>query len=203
MVRSLGLALVLVAGCAHSPISEQLRHEARRDLSFRMVRQQPQAYQGSLVIWGGEIIASQSTRTGTLLYVVERPLEGEEQPADSPYTQGRFIAETPRLLDPAVFKPGKRITIAGTVAGVRSERLGERDYAYPLVEIEQIAVWEPPQPVAVAPEQYPWDWGYDPAAWDWSLDWSAGWGPEGDWEWGWERDWGRPELYGEHEDEQD
>ena len=49
----------LVAGCAY-PISKELRQKAAADLTFAMVLGNPDAYRGSIVIWGGHIIETRN-----------------------------------------------------------------------------------------------------------------------------------------------
>ena len=47
-----GLFLMAVSGCAY-PISREMREKANEKLTFSEVIENPEAYMGNLVIWGG------------------------------------------------------------------------------------------------------------------------------------------------------
>jgi outer membrane lipoprotein len=71
------LLLILFSGC--TPISKELRAQADRTVSFQQVFQNPEAYKGKTVIWGGEIIETIHQKEGTTLIVVlQRPLDWME-----------------------------------------------------------------------------------------------------------------------------
>ena len=53
--RFLFFGLFLAVSGYTYPISRELREEVRTDLTFPMVLKNPEAYVGSVVIWGGRI----------------------------------------------------------------------------------------------------------------------------------------------------
>ncbi len=169
--RRLALALLLlgVFGCSY-PIAKEYRQEARKDLTFPQVLQNPNAYIGSTVIWGGSIIQTNNRRDGTEIVVLQTPLESLEKPEGTRYSQGRFIVRSPQFLDPEIYKNGKRITVAGDIAGVESKPLGNVQYAYPVLDAKQIHLWSD-QAYAPPPPYYYYDW--------------YGWGPWWPYGWGW------------------
>jgi len=63
------LLLLLFSGCAY-PISRELRQEAKESPTFSMILQNPTAYTGSIVIWGGSIIETVNTNEGTEIVVL-------------------------------------------------------------------------------------------------------------------------------------
>lgn len=68
------LLLILFSGC--TPISKELRAQTDRTVGFQQVFQNPEAYKGKIVIWGGEIIETINQKDGTTLIVVlQRPLK--------------------------------------------------------------------------------------------------------------------------------
>ncbi|HSR13944.1 MAG TPA: Slp family lipoprotein [Thermodesulfobacteriota bacterium] len=136
---SLLLACTLAA-CAY-PISKQFREEARKDATFPAVFQNPSAYSGSVVIWGGEIIEVTNTREGTEMIMLETPLNYTEEPRGPRYSQGRFIARTNEFLDPSVYKAGRKVTLAGQVVGEETRRVGQADYRYPVIRMLQVVLW--------------------------------------------------------------
>ena len=138
---ALGLFLFLISGCAY-PISKELRQEASKELTFSMVLQNPTAYIGSIIIWGGKIIETQNVAGGSKIIVLETPLDYQEMPEAEKYSQGRFIAKSSTFLDPEVYKKGKKITVAGEIIGKETKALGKTGYTYPVVMIKQMHVWK-------------------------------------------------------------
>jgi outer membrane lipoprotein len=135
------LVVVLLQGCL--PVSKQLRAQADRMVTFRQVFQNPEAYKGKIVIWGGEIIETINQKDGTTLIVtLQHPLDWMEEPKIQ-RTEGRFIILVEGYVDPYVFRRGRRITIAGEIIGRKAMRLGELEYPYPLLQSKEIYLWRP------------------------------------------------------------
>lgn len=59
----------------------------------------------------------------------------------------RFLVSTREFLDPAIYAPGRRLTVLGTVAGRSERRVGDLPYAYPMISAERIKLW---------PKETPW-----------------------------------------------
>jgi outer membrane lipoprotein len=117
------LLLILFPGCG--PISKELRAQTDRTLSFQQVFQNPEAFQGKIMIWGGEIIETTNQKDGTTLIVIlQRPLDWMEEPKIE-RSEGRFIILVEGYVDPYVFRRGRRITVAGEILGKKLMRLGE------------------------------------------------------------------------------
>ncbi len=166
------LFAVSLVSCAY-PVSKQFRQEARRDATFPAVLQNPSAYSGSVVIWGGEIIEVTNTREGTEMIMLETPLDYTEEPRGPRYSQGRFIARTNEFLDPSVYKSGRRLTLAGQVVGDETRRVGQADYRYPVVRMLQVVLWTE-RSYATAPDFGWWPVGpYDPYFWPFNDEWPA------------------------------
>jgi outer membrane lipoprotein len=160
--------LMAVIGCA-SPIAKTLRQEAAPGVTFPMVFKNPDAYQGETVIWGGSIIRTVNTKEGARIFILQTILGLRDKPEAADTSEGRFVAETDHFLDPLVYAKGRRITVAGRVAGKETivHKKTEIRYTYPLVQIEQLHLWkkpEPPLPPFYGPYWEPY-WGYDPF-WD-------------------------------------
>ena len=135
------LGLALLSGCANYPISKDLRHQAR-PLTLKQVQVNPQATRGALVIWGGRIIGMVNTPNGGEIYVLQLPLGRKERPnGDYAASTGRFIATSSGRLDPAVYRRGRLVTVAGRLQGIRNEHLQNTMYRYPVLNIQQIHLW--------------------------------------------------------------
>lgn len=171
-----GLILFMLLGCAIQPIAQEYRQQAAaEDVTFSMVLADPDAYVGNVVLWGGIIIETRNIKNGTDIIVLETPLQGSERPRTRGYSQGRFIAWSSKLLDPEIYQPGRKITVAAVVSGKEARPLGETLYTYPVVAVKQIVLWPPQRRYA-----YPY---YDPF-------WGPYWGPYWEPYWGWGPDFG-------------
>ena len=178
MVVVLGLAAL--SGCASNPISENLRNQAQ-PLTFTQVKVNPQSTRYVVVIWGGRIINTINTTNGTEIYVLQLPLDSKERPnPDDTASTGRFIVLSPEFLDPAAYPRGHLITVAGRAQGVRTERLQNILYTYPVLSTEQIHLWTQRQRDYYYYDVSPgWYWGYNPYSPLWRDGGSSRYYPEG------------------------
>lgn len=148
------LFFILLSGCA-PVISENLRKEADPTLTFGAVLQNPNAYRGKTVIWGGDIIEATNKQDGsTLIEVFERPLNWKGEPTGS-YSEGRFLVTVDQYLDPYLYRRGRQVTVAGEILGEEMKPLGQMDYRYPLILGKQIYLW----PIY---DYYPYPYDYGP-----------------------------------------
>jgi len=155
---------ILTAGCAHV-ISKDLIARADLSLTFSQVHQNPDAYKGKLVVWGGEIIQTLNQKDGTThIEVFQRPLNWRGEPKIKLLSEGRFLILAEKYLDPYIFKGGKKITVAGEIQGEKIKPVGEMDYRYPFLLNKEIYLWEdyyhyPVFSYHSYPYYDPW-WGY-------------------------------------------
>jgi outer membrane lipoprotein len=156
--------LLAVTRCA-SPIAKAYREAAAPGVTFPMVLADPQAYEGNTVIWGGTVIRTQNTNTGSVLFVLDTPLGCRDKPDNADASGGRFIGRTDRFLDPLVYAKGRQVTVAGKVIGARTiaNRKTNLSYTYPVVQIEQLHLWKKERPLPLMPAYYSWPdpfWGF-------------------------------------------
>ncbi len=145
------LAALLSGGCGHV-ISEGLRRQADPKLTLAMVQQDPEAHRGRVVIWGGEIVeAANEEDDRTSIEVYQRPLGFSEEPDSTLPSEGRFFILAEMVLDTYPLKQGRKITVAGNVAGERAKRIGETEFRYPLVRSRELHLW----PEYYCPRDYP------------------------------------------------
>jgi len=153
-----GSLLVVMSGCSY-PISEGLRQEAAKDLTFAKVLTSPPAYHGNMVIWGGVIIKVVKQGEETKLFLWETPLEFGERPKGREFAEGMFIAKSPQHLDPETYAAGRKVTVGGEIIGEELEKWDTLPYVYPVVMIKELYLWEP------EPSGYKWSWGNTPYYW--------------------------------------
>ncbi len=149
------LSIFSLSGCAHV-ISKDLRAKSDPSLTLSQVRNNPEAFKGKMVVWGGEIIETLNLKEGTTqVEVFQRSLGWRGEPKETAISEGRFLILSDQYLDPYLFRKGRKITVAGEILGEKTKAIGEMDYRYPLISSKQIYLW---------PEYYyyPYPYYYDP-----------------------------------------
>jgi outer membrane lipoprotein len=142
--------VILLTGCA-SPISSQVRREAAKNLSFTTVLASPGAHNGEIVIWGGVIVKTMSHANWSDLYLSETPLGLSGRPRGREYSEGEFIAKTSEVLDPHTYAAGRKVTVAGEIIGQELGTYQGAPYAYPVIKVKELHLWEETQPIR-------WEW---------------------------------------------
>jgi outer membrane lipoprotein len=161
------MAVVWLSGCAHV-ISTDIIEQVNTDIEFTSLLKAPQDYQGQMVLLGGIIVNTVNRADGTLLEVYQTRMDSTTgKPIDVDESQGRFLALYEGFLDGAIYRKGRKVTIAGIVTGERVMKIGQVDYHYPYLVIKEIYLWKEDQRY----EPYPWDpwdpwWGYPWHPWD-------------------------------------
>jgi len=151
------LLAVLVGGCA-TAFPESVMRTVDTRITVDEVLRDPAALKGARVILGGEILAVQPRPGSTEIELLLRRLRDDDSPDRGDRSPGRALLQTPEFLDPAVYAPGRRITVVGEVAGAEERKIGEVPYRYPVIRAERIRLW--PKDVVVGPAYYPYPWGY-------------------------------------------
>ena len=144
-------ALLLLAGCAHV-VSKELLQEVDTSISFAQLSKEPEAYTGKTVLVGGDIIETQNLPEMTLIVVLQRPLGRRGEPATGDVSEGRFIIRTTGFLDPAIYSPERRLTVAGTVVGKEVRPVGEIEYTYPIIEKRELYLWPKEETASTEPK---------------------------------------------------
>ena len=155
MVVSLSLML---HACA-SNVPQAIREAPAEDITLPQVRAAPKTYLKKSVRWGGTIIAIENRINESRLTILAQPFESYGEPEQGDKSLGRFIAIVDSFLDPAVYAKGRAITVYGELLATEQKKVGEFDYLYALVKVQQMHLWEPQRAI----EHYPYPpWWYDP-----------------------------------------
>ncbi|WP_018290265.1 Slp family lipoprotein [Verrucomicrobium sp. 3C] len=152
--RLVGASLLIfllfsLPGCANlSPLPESLRHKAKGQPLLSEIASDPAAYQGRIVIFGGRIIETRLFEKGSIVLLSQRPLSAHDVPLRTAESGGRILVEYEGRLDPAVYSPGKRLTVAGRLLPNPALRPG------PTIRLEAIrfCLW-PHEPKTIEEEQ--------------------------------------------------
>jgi outer membrane lipoprotein len=151
------------SGCA-PVISKGLRAQVDKEIRFEEVIQDPDAYQGKIVLWAGVIIGAKNRKEGTLIEVLEKPTDMVGRPKDVDRSRGRFLALYDGYLEVAIYAQGREVTVAGEITGKRVLPLDEIEYTYPVISVKEIHLWSPKSEDRFYPYPYwhyhPWWWYY-------------------------------------------
>ena len=170
------LLLTLGGGCA-SQLPAPLRQAPPGDPGLAAARNDPQAFRGERVRWGGQIVSVENATDSTDVQVVGRPLDSSGRPRYVDQTEGRFIARYQGFVDPAVYARERELTVVGTLDESREGLVGDFRYTFPVLQVEADHLWpkrermEPyPYPYPPYYPYYPWrrpyyDPFYDPWWW--------------------------------------
>ncbi len=131
-----------MSGCAPVFPKEAL-DRVNRDITFKELQKDSDHFLGAWVMVAGVIIATKTTKEGSFIEVLQKPMERDGRPVDTDTTEGRCIAQTTEFLDEAVYHPGRLITIIGEVAGKKIMPIDEIMYQYPLLTAKALHLWRP------------------------------------------------------------
>jgi len=137
------LLLTVIAGCASKPASS-ISLAVVDDVSLAQARADSDAYLGSTVRWGGVVTEVENKADHTWIFLVSRALKDNEKPIRDGHSEGRFIASFSGFVDPLVYKPGRPLTVVGSLERSTVRAIGEYDYSFPVVAVRDSHLWAEP-----------------------------------------------------------
>jgi outer membrane lipoprotein len=130
----------VVAACAPGNL-KRIKSEIDEEITYEAVIMTPEAVVDKLVLWGGVIIGAKNTKDGTMLEILQKPIDMETRPRNVDQSDGRFLALHDGYLDVAIYAEGREVTVAGTIKGKKTLPLGEIEYDYPLIATREVYLW--------------------------------------------------------------
>jgi outer membrane lipoprotein len=134
------LVLLTWSGCL-SPISKSVREELNPELSLKQILEAPEDYIGETVLLGGEILYTRNTTQGTLVCVLQKELSRRDKPHEGDRSDGRFLVQVARFLDPEIYSSRRLLTVAGRVMGTQVRKIDDLEYTHPVIHAEEIHLW--------------------------------------------------------------
>jgi outer membrane lipoprotein len=171
---SLACSLILLS-CARPVLHKNYLLEGDRNVSFVALRERPDQYRGRLFIFGGVIVSTRLFERGSEIEAMHVPVDGSGYFEESGRSEGRFLAILPKdaaMLDPEIFRWGRRVTVAAEFMGITNGRIDEMEYAYPEFRIKQIYLWAKERSYYYAPPYYYDPWFYPFPYYYWGPWWS-------------------------------
>jgi outer membrane lipoprotein len=139
-----------------SVISREVRNDAMAPMPFKTLVQNAGEYAGQTVILGGYIIGTENRAEETLISVLQTPLSTMDYPYYKDKTEGRFVARHKGFLDPEVYRRDRRITVAGTIAGLQTEQIGSCPYECLTIDSREIYLWSEDRDYYVYDDPFVW-----------------------------------------------
>ena len=134
------LAISLVIGaCATTPQSEPTAVDP--SLTANRATESRDLANGRKIHWGGVIIASRNLKQESQLEMLAYPLTGNGRPDTDQKPLGRFLAVKKGYLETLDYGAGKSASFVGTLQPSRAGKIGDTDYRYPVLQIEQSRLW--------------------------------------------------------------
>ncbi len=121
-------------------------------------------YKGKLFILGGIIVNTKVTEEGSLVEAIYLHVDARGYPEGG--SDGRYLALYPKeggMLDPQIYRKGKRITLAAEFEDTRQGKIDDAKYVYPVFVIKDSYLWEE-KAYYYQPYYYPYYYG-DPFWW--------------------------------------
>ena len=137
------LLLAVCAGCASKPSSISLVEVD--DVSLAQARADTETYLGSTVRWGGVVTEVENKVDETWIFLVGRALKDNEKPISDGHSDGRFVASFSGFVDPLVYKPGRPLTVVGSIDSNTIRAIGDYDYSFPVVTVRDSHLWADPE----------------------------------------------------------
>lgn len=122
-------------------LSKETLKTADRNVRFEDILKNPEAYKDTTVVLGGSIVRVENLENRTLVEVIQHRLNSQLKPINPDESAGRFFVEFDDFKDPAIYSPGRFLTVAGKVRGVEKRKLGKMDYDSPVIAPVEHYLW--------------------------------------------------------------
>ncbi|ADJ28412.1 Slp family lipoprotein [Nitrosococcus watsonii] len=136
----LTIIFFVLGGCA-SQFPPLVQQPLLGSPSLSAVREDIAYYQGSYVRWGGTIAGIQNKKEHTIIEIIARPLESDSRPREIHVELGRFLAWVDGFLDPEIYRPGRDMTVYGSIEKLIKK--GEEKPLLPLLQVKKYHLWKP------------------------------------------------------------
>lgn len=142
-VRPLTLLCIalLVSACAATPKLDTQGID--RSLLPDLATETLDRSSGKRVHWGGVIVSSRNQANESVVELLAYPLSDSGRPNTDTAPFGRVLAVKNGYLETLDYSAGKIASFVGTLQPSRTGRVGDTEYRYPVLQIEQSGLWPP------------------------------------------------------------
>ncbi len=138
-MKPISMILMLIVAISGCTSSKAIRTPVADSISIEQARQTKET--GKMVRWGGLIVGVDNKSDHSIIEIVAKPLTRYGVPKISNKTGGRFLARSDEFLEPEDIKSGRYITVSGLLNDYQTGKIGDYEYEYPLVQINEYNVW--------------------------------------------------------------
>ena len=136
------ISLIIFSACAPSVVPKELKKSINTKITISDVVKNFDKYKEKMVLWGGKILRVVNKKEGTMIEVLQLPLDRNKRPKDVDISGGRFLVIHSGFLDGAIYRPGRDITVVGRICDIRKLPIGEIEYKYPVIKPKKIHLWK-------------------------------------------------------------
>lgn len=142
------VCLVMFLSACSSNVPPNIREPFEASPGLSQVLINPESYLSQRLRWGGIILSTENRQNGSQMTIVAFPLNDSGRPRVSGHSPGRFIAVVDEFLEPLVYSRDREITVIGKLVKTEALKVGEYDYDYPVIEVDEFYLW-PPKPEVI------------------------------------------------------
>jgi outer membrane lipoprotein len=132
-------AALLLTACATTPKFDT--SDVNLGITLQQATLENSTLKGTRLLWGGVIIASSNTKETTQFEILAYPLDDDQKPELDKTPLGRFIAVREGYLETRDYSQGRLMTLRGTLLENRIGKIGESEYIYPVIDIDNHYLW--------------------------------------------------------------
>ncbi len=130
---------IILNACSSLP--PKIADAPREDVDYSQASANSEQLKGVPIRWGGTIIEVRNEEEYSEIHVIYYPLNIYGRPKLRKQNGGRFLMQSKKFLDPAIYVEGAEITIAGTLNGEIERIIGNKTIKLPLITSSGSFLW--------------------------------------------------------------
>lgn len=112
-----------------------------KNLTYAAARNSFSVFKDKNALWGGTLLAGTNLKQTTELEILAYPLDDYAEQIKNSNSFGRFKAIYKGYLELGEYSKDRRVTVVGRLVSLEKGMVGESEYLYPVLLIEQIKLW--------------------------------------------------------------
>lgn len=135
------ISAMLISACNSVPKRLSVAEDVKLT-SYEQANTQTTASHNKQARWGGRIISITNQAQNTVLDVLHQELNNSGRPKTADKSQGRFRVYMQGYLEPAIYEPGRMITVLGKLAEHEQALVGSYPVSLPVIHASQMHLWQ-------------------------------------------------------------
>ena len=140
-MKSLFLFVISMLLSACSGLPPKIENAPWEDVDYRQAHENSERFAGLPIRWGGTIVDVTNEEEYSEMQVLYYPLNAFGRPSLRQPNGGRFLMQSDKFLDPAIYVNGTEITVAGTFSGEIDRKVGNKTIQLPLISSAESHLW--------------------------------------------------------------